>query len=75
MDMAKKLKSCTFIDGTHCLTETNYKDHKIYKVTHRGLEFYQILKDEKLIGMFSKLIYAKDEIDKMETKWLFYGSF
>lgn len=66
--MAKKLKSCTFIDGVHCLTETNYKDYKIYKVTHRGLEYYQILKDEKLIGMFSKLIYAKDEIDKMETK-------
>ena len=66
--MAKKLKSCTFIDGRHCLTETEYKGYKIYKITHTGLEYYQILIDGKLSGMYIKLKYAKDEVDKMEIK-------
>lgn len=66
--MSKKLPSCTFIDGKHCLTETNYKDNKIYKITSKGLEYYSILKDDKLVGMFWKLRYAKDEVDKMVIK-------
>ena len=62
--MTKRLESCTFIDGIHCLTETIYKGYKIYKITNHGLEYYQILKDEKLNGMYMKLKYAKQEIDK-----------
>lgn len=63
--MAKKLENGTYIDRKHCLTETTYKDHKVYKVNSRGLEYYSILKDEKLTGMFPTLKHAKDEIDKM----------
>lgn len=66
MYVAKKLDGCVFIDGKHCLTETNYKDHKIYKVYSKGLEFYSILKGEKLEGTFWKLNDAKDEVDKQE---------
>ena len=62
--MAKRLGGCVFIDGKHCITETNYKGYKIYKVISKGLQYYQILKDGKLDGMFWKLIYAKEEIDK-----------
>lgn len=61
--MAKKLSDYTFINGTHCLTETDYKGYKIYKVNSRGLEYYQVLVDNKLKGMHFYLKYAKKYVD------------
>ena len=66
--MAKKLNGYVFIDGKHCSTETNYKEHRIYKICSKGLEFYSILKGKKLEGTFWKLKDAKDEVDKQVIK-------
>lgn len=63
--MSKRLNSLTFIDGKHCLTETDYKGYKIYKVSSKGLEYYSIFIDNKLNGTFWKLKHAKDEVDKL----------
>ena len=61
--MSKKLPSCTFICGEHCLTETEYKGYKIYKVYSRGTEKYSVLIDDRLDGIYWKLKYAKENID------------
>lgn len=66
--MAKQLNRYTFIDGKQCLTETNYKGHKIYKVHYRSLDYYQILEDGKLKGVFWKLKDAKEKIDEISAR-------
>lgn len=61
--MSKTLPSCTFICGKHCLTETEYKGYKIYKVISRGIERYSVLINDRLDGRYCKLKYAKENID------------
>lgn len=63
--MTKRLQKPIWVDGVRCLTETTYKNFKIYKYTRYGLERYSILIDGKLNGTYLYLKYAKAEVDKM----------
>ena len=63
--MTKKLPQHTWIDNTPCVTETTYKNYKIYKTRRYGIERYSILMNGKLKGTFLYLKYAKEEVDKL----------